>query len=52
MTIQSGVYETMWGNACSYHKGNNYAYDLDMCQKIPLTAIDFQRRIRDFDEGE
>lgn len=47
--IKSGIYETIYGNACEYEAGSKTAYDLDMAEQIPLEAVDFSKYIRDFD---
>jgi len=52
MAIETGVYETAWGNAAIVMKGRAYAYDLDMGQKIPLASIDFTQKIREVDEED
>jgi len=47
--IKSGVYETIYGNACEYEKGEPTAYDLDMAEDIPVGLVDFSKFIREFD---
>ena len=42
-----GVYETVYGNACTYEEGNKVAYDMDMAQEIPIDMVDFNKFIRD-----
>ena len=46
--LKSGIYETLYGNACEYIKGD-FAYDLDMAEKIPIEAVDFSKYIRKLD---
>jgi len=47
--MKSGVYETIYGNACEYEEGNETAFDLDMAEEIPLEMVDFSKFIRDFE---
>lgn len=47
--MKTGVYETIYGNACEYHKGNSTAYDLDAGERIPLEMVDFTKFIREVD---
>ena len=49
MDHQSGIYETIYGNAARYEEGNDFAYDLDMAEEIPLEVVDFYRFIREED---
>ena len=44
---KSGVYETIYGNACKYTKGAKTAYDIDMAERIPVDMVDFSKKIRD-----
>lgn len=46
--MESGIYETIYGNACKYEQGVNTAYDLDMAETIPCDMVDFSKFIRDF----
>ena len=46
---KSGIYETVYGNACEYHKGNKSGYDMDMAERIPIVMINFRKYIRDID---
>jgi len=46
LLLQSGVYETEYGNACEYFAGDTDAYDMDMAETIPLEMVDFSRKIR------
>jgi hypothetical protein len=46
---KTGVYETIYGNACEYYEGDDFANDLDMREEIPLEAVDFSRFIREVD---
>ena len=46
--IYPGIYETVYGNACKYIKGD-FAYDLDMAEKIPIEMVDFSKYIRKLD---
>ncbi len=39
--ILSGVYETIYGNAAEYVKGEMHAWDLDMREEIPIEMVDF-----------
>jgi hypothetical protein len=48
--MKSGIYETIYGNACEYFNGDNIAYDLDMAEDIPIEMIDFDKFIRSFDD--
>lgn len=48
-TYKSGVYETIYGNACEYYEGDEIANDLDMAEEIPLEAVDFTKWIRELD---
>lgn len=45
--IKSGIYETIYGNACEYINGDT-AYDLDSRETIPVEMVDFDKFIRDF----
>jgi hypothetical protein len=49
MKNKSGVYETEYGNACEYYQGENFAYDLDMLETIPIEFVDFSKFIREID---
>ena len=44
---ESGIYETEYGNACSYEKGDLNGYDIDMDEEIPFEIIDFTKKIGD-----
>lgn len=44
---KSGVYETIYGNACEYTEGDSVANDLDSREMIPLTMVDFARFVRE-----
>lgn len=49
----AGAYETEYGNTCVYRCcGDEYAYDLDMLKKIPLTLVDFQKRVGEVEDYE
>lgn len=48
--MKSGIYCTIYGNAAEYIDGENFAYDLDMAEEIPIEAVDFTQFIREFDE--
>ena len=45
--MKSGVYETIYGNACEYEEGNDNAWDLDMREEIPVEMVDFSTFIRE-----
>ena len=45
----SGIYESIYGNAVEYEEGDDFGYDLDADEEIPLDAIDFDIFIRDLD---
>jgi len=47
--MKTGIYETVYGNACEYEEGNSEAYDLDAAETIPLEAVDFAKFIREID---
>jgi len=47
--MKTGVYETIYGNACEYVEGDNMAYDLDSAEEIPLDVVDFSKFIREID---
>jgi hypothetical protein len=47
--MKSGVYETIYGNACEYEDGDDTAYDLDMGEVIPVEMVDFTKFIRKAD---
>jgi len=47
--MKSGIYETVYGNACEYEIGSSSAYDLDMAETIPLEMVDFTKFVREFD---
>lgn len=44
---RSGIYETIYGNACRYDKEIEHAYDLDMGEEIPIEFVNFKEFIRD-----
>jgi hypothetical protein len=44
-----GVYETVYGNACEYYEGDDFAFDMDMGEEIPVDMVDFSKFIRDID---
>lgn len=46
---KSGIYETIYGNACEYTAGEGMAWDLDMREQIPLEMVDFDKFLRKFD---
>lgn len=46
---KSGIYETSYGNACNYLEGNDFAYDIDAAEEIPLDMVDFDKFLREFD---
>jgi hypothetical protein len=48
----SGAYETDYGNICVFHYSDDCAYDLDMGKKIPLSMVNWQKRIGDADDFE
>ena len=52
MTMQSGVYETYYGNAVIFVKGKKIGFDIDMGMKVPLAVIDFTIKIRELEEGD
>jgi len=47
MRKKTGVYETIYGNACKYFEDDADAYDIDMAEYIPLEMVDFTRLIKD-----
>jgi len=51
--LKEGVYETQWGNAAVVRNvdGKLMAYDLDMGQPIPISAVT-KKFIRELDEGD
>lgn len=44
--FNSGVYETIYGNACEYFERDDFAYDIDMAEDIPIEMVDFNKFIR------
>jgi len=50
MDYESGVYETIYGNAVEYEAGNDYGYDLDMGEEVPMEMIDFTLYIRSLED--
>jgi len=44
---KSGIYETIYGNACDYESGDDFAYDMDMAEEIPVEMVDFTRFLRE-----
>jgi len=46
MAYKSGVYETIYGNACEY-EGGQTAFDIDMSETISIDMIDFDKFIRE-----
>lgn len=47
--MRTGIYATIYGNACEYEEGSPTAYDLDMAEIIPLDVVDFENFIREID---
>ena len=47
--MKSGIYETIYGNACEYEEGGQEAWDLDMREAIPLEMVDFSKYIREIE---
>ena len=47
--MKSGIYETIYGNACEYEEDSSTAYDLDMAETISVEIVDFTKFIREFD---
>lgn len=45
--FRTGVYETIYGNACEYEKDSRVAWDLDMREEIPVSMVDFSKFIRE-----
>ena len=45
--MKTGIYETIYGNACEYEEGSSTAYDLDMAETIPVEMVDFSKFIRE-----
>lgn len=46
---RSGIYETIYGNACEYESGEEMAWDIDMRENIPLEMVDFDKFLREFE---
>ena len=46
---KSGIYETVYGNAVEYYEGDDFGYDLDMAEEVPVEMIDFSVFVRDLD---
>jgi hypothetical protein len=44
---KTGVYETIYGNACYYEEDSHFAEDLDMRENIPICMVDFSKFLRD-----
>lgn len=49
MYKRSGIYETVYGNACMYDEKSDEAFDVDMGEPIPLEMVNFEKRLRDGD---
>ena len=49
MGYKSGIYETIYGNACEYELGDSDAWDLDSREAISLEMVDFSKYIRALD---
>jgi hypothetical protein len=47
--MKSGIYETIYGNACEYQEGDDTAYDIDAAQEISLELVDFDKFVREID---
>jgi len=45
--MKSGIYETVYGNACEYYEYEDMAYDIDMGENIPVELVDFSKFIRE-----
>lgn len=45
--MKTGIYETIYGNACEYLEGSSMAYDIDMAETIPIEMVDFSKFIRE-----
>ena len=46
MENKPGIYETIYGNACKY-EGGDFAWDIDMAEKIPVEMVDFEKFLRE-----
>jgi len=40
--MKTGIYETVYGNACEYSNGDNHAFDLDSARKILISLVNFE----------
>lgn len=49
LNSSSGVYRTVYGNACEYVEGEETAYDIDMAEDISIEMVDFDDFIRELD---
>ena len=47
--MKSGIYLTIYENACEYEEGMDTAYDIDMAEVIPVEMVDFDKFLREFD---
>jgi len=44
---KTGVYKTIYGNACYYIEGDTEVEDLDMRKEISIEMVDFSKFIRE-----
>lgn len=44
---KSGVYETYYGNTCTYEKGDSFAFDVDAREEIPLEMVEWDKFLRE-----
>jgi len=48
--MKAGVYETIYGNAAEVEDENDdFAYDIDMGEEIPIEMVDETKFIRELD---
>lgn len=45
--MKSGIYKTIYGNACKYKKGSKVAFDLDLRKFIKIKFVDFAEFIKE-----
>jgi len=50
--IKTGIYETIYENACEYIEGNQFAFDLDMNERIPLYFVNFEKFIGEIEDED
>ena len=50
--MKAGYYDTIYGNGCEYDPeeyGEDFAYDLDMREIIPVEMVDFETRAEEIE---